>query len=399
MSRLTIRTIDALAPRERAYIAFDERGGKFGVRVMPSGVKTFVVQYRAKGRVRRVSIGRVGSITPDDARKQAQTLLGQVSRGDDPAQVRSDYRRAPTMKSVCDRFLKEHVEHRCKPSTQAEYTRVVGKFIKPELGCRKVADITRAEIAALQHKYRHVPYQANRTLGVLSKLFNLCEVWGLRPDGSNPCQHVPKNRESKRERFLTADEIAELGKVLTAAEQSHEESPFVIAAIRLLVLTGCRLSEIQKLEWKAVKDGYLDLADTKTGPRRIPLPPAARVVLDQIPLVPGNPFVIAGKEEGGYLTDLERPWRRIRKRANLDGVRLHDLRHTYASNALAAGLALPMVSKLLGHTQIHTTMRYVHLADDPVREAAKAVATTLAKALDGLEENPAPYQPALKVVR
>jgi integrase len=394
MSRLTIRSIETLEPRKSAYIIFDERGGKFGVRVTPAGVKTYVIQYRAKGRVRKVALGRVGTLTPDEARKLAQTMLGRVSHGDDPAQERADYRGSSNLSAVCDRFVEAHVKQHCKPSTQKEYQRVVEKFIKPELGNRKVADITRADISKMHHDYRAFPYQANRTLGVLSKLFNLCEVWGLRPDGSNPCRHVPKNRENKKERFLSPEEIARLGALLDRLDATHEESPFVTAALRLLILTGCRLGEILKLEWASVKDGYLDLADTKTGPRRIPLPPAAQDILDNLPLIQGNPYVISGKNEKDHWNDLQRPWRRIRKMAKLTDVRIHDLRHTYASNAIRAGIDLAMVSKLLGHTQIHTTMRYVHLADDPIRKAAATVAAVLFTNLGA-----GPPRPALTLVK
>lgn len=396
MSRLTIRSIEALEPRKNDYIVFDERGGRFGVRVTKAGHKSYVIQYRVKGRVRKYSFGDVGTITPDEARNLARGLLGRISHGEDPAQERAEFQASSTLSAVCDRFIEAHVKEHCKPSTQKEYERVVEKFIKPELGTRKIGDISRADIAKLHYDYRAVPYQANRTLGVLSKLFNLCEVWGLRPDGSNPCRHVPKNRESKKERFLSAEEMARLGAVLDNLDAKNEESLFVTAAIRLLILTGCRLGEILTLQWSFVKDGYLQLPDTKTGPRRIPLPPAARAIVDNLPLVPGNPYVIAGKGEAEHWNDLQRPWRRIRKLACLTDVRIHDLRHTYASNALSAGLDLPMVSKLLGHTQIHTTMRYVHLADDPIREAAKRVSAALTGQMTPAPQEPPPGH--LKVV-
>jgi len=399
MSRLSIRTIEALEPRETDYLVFDEDTPGFGVRVMASGKKSYFVQYRSGGRTRRITFSRYGVLTPDEARKRARDLLGQVAKGDNPAQVRSDHRRSPTMAAICDRFYTEHVLERCKSSTQKEYKRVLEQFVKKELGTYKVGDVTRADIAALQHKYRHIPYQANRTLGVLSKIFNLTEVWGLRPDGSNPCRHVPKNQERKRERFLSAEEITRLGTVLNDRELNNVESPFVIAAIRLLILTGCRLSEIQLLKWDYVKPGFLELPDSKTGPRRIPLPPAAQAVIEALPVVLGNPYVIAGKEEEQYLTDLQRPWRRIRKAAGLEAVRIHDLRHTYASNAIAAGIELTMVSKLLGHTQIHTTMRYVHLADDPVRAAAAKVAGALDAALGHISGEVSPPRPNLRIVK
>ena len=243
----------------------------------------------------------------------------------------------------------------------------------------------RRDIAELHHKARATPYQANRTLGVLSKMFNLAEVWGLRPDGSNPCRHVPKYREMKRERYLAQAELQRLGAVLAEAECDGSETPQIVAAFRLLVLTGCRLGEIQTLKWEYITPRGMELPDTKTGARRIPLPQAARDVLAALPRLDGNPYVIAGKVEGRYATDLQHPWRRIRARAGLDGVRIHDLRHTYASNAVSSGMAIQMVGRLLGHTQLQTTMRYAHLADDPVNRAAEENAARLSASIGTAE--------------
>jgi integrase len=223
----------------------------------------------------------------------------------------------------------------------------------------------------------------------------LIEVWGLRPDGSNPCRHVPKYRESKRERFLSLEEVQRLGHVLDELLADNKESPFVIGAFKMLIYTGCRLMEIQTLKWDYVKEEHIALPDSKTGARRIPLPLAARNVLASLPLVPGHVYVFPGTVDGKHLTDLERPWRRIRKLAGLEGVRIHDLRHTYASHAVARGMSLPMVGKLLGHTQAQTTMRYAHLADDPIRAAAGDVSGILA---DALEAKPPRARPHLKVV-
>jgi len=223
--------------------------------------------------------------------------------------------------------------------------------------------------------------QANRTLGVLSKMFTLCEVWGLRPDGSNPCRHVPKYREEKRERFLSGPELRRLGDTLARIEAEGLEPAPVIAAFRLLLLTGCRLGEIQTLQWSFVTARYMDLPDSKTGARRVPLPPAARAILDALPRQEGNPYVITGTVPGQPISDLQKPWRRIRAEADLPDVRIHDLRHTYASNAVADGMPIQMVGKLLGHTQLQTTMRYAHLADDPVLKAAERNAAALSVAL------------------
>ena len=222
----------------------------------------------------------------------------------------------------------------------------------------------------LHFDLRDKPYQANRTLGVLSKMFSLAEIWGLRPDGSNPCRHVKRYKESKRERFLSPEETGRLGEVLAEAES---EMPSAVAAFRLLLLTGCRLSEIQFLRWEYVRDDCIELPDAKTGGRVVPLGPEARAVLAALPREDDNPWVIRGRLPGSHITDLQRPWRRIRERADLDDVRIHDLRHSYASRALALGESLTMIGKLLGHTQVQTTARYAHLARDSIQTAAARV--------------------------
>ena len=313
----------------------------------------------------------------DEARKLAKEIMGQVAKGENPAEEISQHRMAPTVSTLCERFFQSHVMERCKPSTQGEYRRAIDLFIVPAVGSFKVVDVERKDIANLHHKFRDKPYQANRTLGVLSKMFNLAEVWGLRPDGSNPCRHVPKYREKKRERYLSQHELQRLGQVLSEAEQKGAETPFVVAAFRLLILTGCRLGEIQTLKWEYITPQGMELPDTKTGARRIPLPQLARDVLTSLPRTPGNPYVIEGKREGKFATDLQHPWRRIRAQAGLPDVRIHDLRHTYASNAVSSGMPIQMVGRLLGHTQLQTTMRYAHLADDPVRKAAEENAERL----------------------
>lgn len=391
MAKLTKRSVDALRARATDYFVWDDALKGFGVRVLPSGRKTFLAQYRSGGVQRRVKLGVYGALTVDQARSSARQVLGDVAGGDNPAEDIRTYRMIPTVASVCDRFMEEHAEVRCKPSTQYEYERAIRRFIKPAFGPRKIADITRADIAKLHHDHRHIPYQANRTLGVLSKMFNLAEVWGLRPEGPNPCLHVPKYPERKRERFLSPDELSHLGSVLDRLEMEQQESAAAITAIRLLILTGCRLREIQTLKWENVDDTYINLPDSKTGARRIPIGPAVHHILKRTTRLPGNPYIITGTVPGQHLTDLQRPWRRIRNRAGLTDVRLHDLRHTFASNALLAGQPIEMVGKLLGHTQLQTTMRYAHLADETVRAAATKVSDAISKSLTaGQSKGPNP---------
>ena len=254
----------------------------------------------------------------------------------------------------------------------------------PALGQLKVADVTRADVARLHHEFRDTPYQSNRNLEIVSKMFNLAEMWGLRPDGSNPCRHVKKYKEKKRERYLSTDELARLGEVLRQCEQEGVESASTINLIRLLMLTGCRLSEIQTLKWDYVdfENRALHLPDSKTGVKTVHLGPPALKVLIEIERIEGNPWVITGKLENTHLQEPQRPWRRIRKRAGLDDVRIHDLRHTFASVAVSGGQGLPMIGQMLGHTQVQTTARYTHLATEPVKRATDEVSTTIGAALE-----------------
>ena len=381
MPNLTKRTVDSLRPRETDYFFWDDNLAGFGVRVMRSGKKSYVVQYRSGGRTRRNAFSRVGTMTPDEARKHARELLVAVDKGQDPVAEIEAQRRTPTVAALSDRFLTEHVAHRCKPSTIGEYRRSVNLFIKPALGTFKVGDVKRADIAKLHSDMHAIPYQANRTLGVLSKMFNLAEIWGLRPDGSNPCRHVRKYPERKRERYLTIEEIGRLGRALDAAERDGSEGKPVIAAIRLLMLTGARLGEIQTLKWDYVREDYLALPDSKTGAKRVVLGKEAAEVLRRIERMPGNPYVIVGTLPAQHWTDLQRPWRRLRRNAHLPGLRIHDLRHTFASVAAGGGESLAAIGKLLGHTQVQTTARYAHLAPDPVRATADRVASEIHSAM------------------
>jgi integrase len=292
---------------------------------------------------------------------------------------------AITIAELGARFLQEHVSQHCKPRTAYEYRRAVQLFIDPALGCHRVSDLLRADVSQFHHDLRDRPYQANRALGVLSKMMNLAEAWGLRPDGSNPCRHVKKYREDKRERYLTREELQRLGAVLGDPQTKDTESPFTIAAVGLLVLTGARLTEILTLKWEHVDlvKQVLRLPDSKTGAKLIYLNAAAINLLRTMPQMAGNPYVIAGKNPGGRLINLQKAWRRIRAKASLADVRIHDLRHSFASVAVGTGMSLPMIGKLLGHSQPVTTARYAHLAADPIRAASNLVGAEIDAAMNG----------------
>ena len=377
--KITKRTIDRIESDGSDRFYWDRELPGFGLRVRASGRKFSVTQFRANGRLRRMTLGPVTAFAPEEARRRAMVLLSEAKSGGDPAAQRDADRKAATIKALGERFLDEYVPTHCKPSTAYEYRRSVELYIDPRIGRRKVNEIQRSDTAELHHGLRKTPYQANRTLGVLSKMFNLAEMWGPRPDGSNSCLHVKRFKEEKRERFLSAEEFQRLGTVLDEILEDGSETRSAVVAVRLLMLTGRRLSEVQKLRWEHVdlEAGELRLPDTKTGGRAVPLAPSAVRLLESLPRDDDNPWVIAGRKPGSYLTDLQHPWRRIRARAELDDVRIHDLRHSYASRALALGEGLPMIGKLLGHTQVQTTARYAHLARDTVKASAARIGDSI----------------------
>ena len=375
MPKITKRLVEAAQPQDKDYIICDDDLAGFAVRVLPSGRRSYIVQYRIGNRYRRMSLGAHGVLTPEKARRMAFKVLAAVKDGEDPAGERARARKACTVKELAERFDQEHISVRLKPSTAAEYRRNLRRFILPALGRLKVADVTRADIAKFHHDLRHIPYQANRNLELISKMFSMAEMWGMRPDVSNPRLHIKKYPEEKCERFLSQEELSDLGAVLKEAEEIGVDDIYAISAIRLLIFTGCRLNEIMSLQWTEVDfaNSCLRLSDSKTGARVVHLGPPALNLLKSLKRQPENPWVICGKIPGTNRKEIQKFWQRIRKRAGIEDVRIHDLRHSFASNAVAQGMSLPMIGKLLGHTQVQTTARYAHLAADPVKAAASKV--------------------------
>jgi integrase len=385
MPRLTKRVIEAAEIQAAEHFIWDDSLPGFGVRILPSGRKGYIVQYRAGRRSRRMSLGPSTVLTCEQARTRAITIIAAARGGDDPAATRDADRRTATVKELAERFDKEHVSLRIKESTAKGYRRLLQLTILPALGRHRVTEVTRADIAKLHHDLRHIPYEANRCLEVISKMFSLAEMWGLRPDGSNPRKHIKKYAEEKRERFLSPAELKRVGEVLREMESEGIELPSAIAATRLLILTGCRLNEIMTLQWEHVDlpGKALRLPDSKTGAKVVHLGQPAIDVLEKVALVETNPWVIVGTLPGARLTDLQPFWQRVRARAGLNDVRIHDLRHTFASAAVASGQGLPMIGKLLGHTQVQTTARYAHLASATVKTAASDVSAEIAASLNG----------------
>ena len=307
MPKLTKRLVEAAEPRDKDYVIFDNDLPGFGIRILPSGKRSYLIQYRAGRTFRRMSLGQHGILTAEKARGEAIKVLAAVKEGNDPAAARDKARHDPTVQDLGERVLNEHAAHHCKDSTMVGYRYYLKTYINPRIGKLQVSAIGRPDIARLHHELRFAPVQANRSLQLLSKMFNLAELWGLRSDGTNPCRHVKKYPEKKRERYLSKEEMAKLGEVLRQCEQDEIESQSAINALRLLIFTGCRLNEIITLKWDYVdlEHGTLNLPDSKTGAKTVHIGGPAVETLKQIERLPDNPWVITGTLPGAHLTDLQ----------------------------------------------------------------------------------------------
>jgi len=371
------RTVDALAVETSDAVFWDRDLPGFGVRVYPSGRKVYVAQARAHSAPRRVTLGQHGDITADQARKHAAVVIDRIKKGEDP--TASTAQLELTVLDLAGRYMTGHVAQNCNPHTAGIYRGSLENHILPALGAKPVAAVDGGHISALHYQMRHTPRAANRALMILSKMFSLATVWGMLPEGTNPCRGVRKYKERKRERFLTVDEYRHLGAALTEAEATGTVSCHAVAAFRLLMLTGCRLTEILTLRWDDVDRtaGELRLRVGKTGARKVALTPMAERVLASIPRIPGNPWVIADARTGGHLKSLYADWHWLREGVGLEELRIHDLRHSYASRALALGESLSMIGKLLGHLDMESTARYAHLARETERAAAGRVGASI----------------------
>ena len=377
MMVLSSRMVEKLVV-EKDTVYWDCYHTGFGVRVYPTGSKVYIAQARGPGGAKRVTIGRHGVINADEARRRAALVINRIKSGEEAVPKQTKPVVGPTVAEAAARYLAEYVEVRCKPKTAAMTRSLLRTRILPALGGTPLVGVERAQVAELHQSMHETPMTANRTVGILSALYRHAERWGLVPEGGpNPCGTVVKFPNRQGERFLTDEEFIRLGRVLDEMENSRKSAKTV--AIRLLALTGCRKSEILTLRWENVvlQEGELRLADTKTGARVVSLPPQAVALLAALPREEGNPWVFPGRKPGAPIRDIQSTWAAIRSRAGLDDVRLHDLRHSFASRALALGESLPMIGRLLGHSRIETTARYAHLARDTAHEAAERVATSI----------------------
>jgi integrase len=434
----------ALVPRAQTFVAYDTLPG-FGCRVTPAGARSWIFEYRAGGgrrsATRRMTLGRIEALPYNKARRTAEALYHRTRMGEDPAGARAEQRVSATVTHLMDRYLAEEVASALKPRTARLYQGYAENHIVPALGRKRARDVTFSDVAKLHRAIgaKGTQVAANRVVTFISAFYAWAAKAGEVPRGMNPAADISRFKEQARTRYLSSDEIARLGDTLTLAEtdglpftvaaaaaatrikkiqaliddprgdaavravacetlaklktRSKQAldpyarqliSPHAIGAIRLLLLTGCRLSEILNLRWDSVDvaRGLLMLRDSKTGARAVWLNAAAIAVLETLLTIRRGDYVIAGERPDRPRDDLHRPWQRIVKHAKLDGVNLHTLRHTHASIGVGAGLGLPIVGSLLGHTTARTTSRYAHIANDPARRASELIGSTITAALE-----------------
>jgi integrase len=415
--RITAAAVDAMAS---STVIWDSEVRGFGVRHRARD-RVYLLKTRIKGRQRILTIGRDGrgAWGPESARREAIRLLGLIRDGKDPAAERDEAKTAPDLAAFAERYLIEYARPHKKPRTVAEDERLLKLHVLPALGRTKVREIGKAEVARFHASMSRTPVAANRALAFLSAVLGWAEKVGARPDNSNPCRHIERYPEKAVERLLTAAELARLGDALDrAAEPWTDASRAVwrqecerqaealaipaaqrarwvesraprrdsaedwraIAALRLLIFTGARLSEILTLRWDWIDavQGVARLPDSKTGAKNLYLPPGALAVLQALPRLAGNPHVFPGDRPAASFVGIQKPWQRVRALAAIPDLRIHDLRHAFASVAVASGDSLFIVGKILGHRQASTTERYAHLAPDPAKAVADRTAERLA---------------------
>ena len=407
--RLTKRSVDGAKPKASRYYVWDTDVTGFGLMVTPVGSKSYVLQYRRPGlgrkaNARRMTLGRHGELTPDQARKLAAAKLLQVKSGKDPTAPRS----AEGEKSVADlveRFLVDFLPNKKKPprpTTIRDYRYHLERRVVPAMGSRPVSDVTRVDVEQLHVSMRDTPYAANRVLAILRHAFDQAEAWGWRQQASNPARHVERYREVRRgahkEVMLTPEQMRSLLEAIDEQESGGAD-PVGCAALRVAFWTGWRIGEVLRLEWQDIdlETGSTKLRLTKTADEEYRQMPheALAVVKDQT-RVAGNPYVFPGRAPGAHLTTVKGPWLKVRKRADLDSLeglgafRLHDLRHNVVSWDVSRGVPLEIAGKNVGHRSREATEVYAHFAPDVLKRAADERADAMRVAIGDATEPETP---------
>ena len=381
MPRITNRFIDGVEPPTKGNkVHWDSETKGFGIRITSADAKAFVLRYVINGRERRYTIGDYGpspGLNTSAARSLADELKGAIAKGQDPLEERVSLRQAPTANDLCAEYLERHARPHKRPKSVRDDESMIDNYIAKNLGRLKVTAIGRRDIDQLHQSLSQHPYRANRVLALLSKMFSLAIEWEWI--GRNPVKGVKRFPEEKRQRWLSADELTLLTDALNRSSNQR-----AVNVIRLLTLTGARKSEALKAEWSQIdfERGVWTKPSAHTKQNRtehVPLSASALALLSEIreEALPGVPFIFPGDAPGKPLQDFKREWNKIVIDAGLEDVRVHDLRHTYASHLVSSGLSLEIVGRLLGHTQPATTHRYAHLADDPLRKATNRMAAII----------------------
>lgn len=426
--RITKRSVDSLQrePDKDRVFLWDKDLAGFGVVLMPSGKKKYVVQYRHAGRSRRMNLGEHGRLTPDEARSRAKEILGDVAKDKDPIEERRAKRSEQPFRELAANYMRLHVKIKCSARTWEEYDRLLRLHILPAIGADKVSQVTPAKVTRMHAKMAETPAAANRCVALIDSIWNFAVDEGEINALALPTKNLELYPEENRDRYLTMEEMKRLGRAMhlaettglpwivneagpkakhlaKAASRQRVIDPHAVAAIRLLILTGARLREILHARWDWVdwERGILFLPRSKTGKKPVYLSEMALEILAEIPREEGNPHIFPGDKPKTHRSDLKRPWRAIRHHAGLmaddaeeparasKGVskgrpafRLHDLRHSFASVGVGSSMGLPVVGKLLGHSNTRSTSRYAHLDTDPVRKSVNLIGSQIKAGLD-----------------
>lgn len=397
-TKITKRVVDAVEPIQKDSFVWDAGLKGFGLKTTPKGRKVYIAQYRLPGQsTRRYTIGQHGSPwTPTTARQEATRILGLVAAGLDPSEEKRLAKQDITLNELCSLYLVEGTSAKKASTVEMDKSRI-DAHVRPLLGKKRLKQLSKSDVSrfvqavaagATSKDVKTGPRGrsivrggqgvANRSLGMLGAIFEFAIDQGLIP--TNPARGVRKYKEGRPARFLSNAEMVRLGDALRSAE-SDGVNPYALTAIRLLLLTGCRRNEILELKWEQVdfESGFLRIGESKTGAKAVPVGAPVLALLSELPRVHGNPYVIPGLKAEGHLVGIQKVWNKVRRAAELEDVRLHDLRHSFASVGARSGESLLVIGKVLGHKTSSATARYAHLSDDPVRGAAEMTSNLISE--------------------
>lgn len=381
MPKLTKKLVESSLPREKDYVVWDDEIKGFGCRILPSGHKTYVFHYTSPTtrKYSYLKVGVHGNYTVDLARDKVKQWCANIAQNIDPKEQKKvkqiEERQSISFEDFWKVFTEKYIKEMHKPSTINRDTSRIKNYILPFFGKKSIVEIEQRDIIAFKDSLVHIKGNCTKCLRLLSVAFSQAELWEYIPRNSNPCRGVPKYPDRKMNRFLSDEELARLNQVLSEKTKADAASNYTIAAFRLLMYTGCRLGEVLSLKWEDVnlKENFIHLKDSKVGERGIPLNESAKNVILGLQKQVDNPYVFCGDKKGTHLFTIQKTWDRIRKKAGIPDVRIHDLRHSFASFALKKGVSLYGVSKLLGHKNIATTTRYAHLELEELKKLTNIV--------------------------